>query len=99
MPDGVSISPNVETLQARSNTEPRRGSRYRSNPARVQSFYARGRATGARKNPAGVRAPTGSIFVATTGIPLRGVPVSWLSLSSRHPRTGSHDATDHTNRF
>jgi hypothetical protein len=99
MPDGVSVSQSVSTWQARPTCGRWRRSLYRSNCEQVRSFYARGRATGARKNPGELELPRGRFVVATTGNALTGFPVSWpLSLPPQHQRCRD-DSEHHTNRF
>lgn len=99
MPDGVSVSQSVSTWQARPTGGRWRRSLYRSNSGHGQSFYARGRATGARKNPGELKLPRGRFVGATTGSALAGVPVSWLLSRPQQPRRYRHDFQHHTNRF
>jgi hypothetical protein len=99
MPDGVSVSQSVSTWQARPTRGRWRRSLYRSNAEQVRHFYARGRATGARKNPGELELPRGRFVVATTGNALTGFPVSWPLSAPPPSRMKDDDSEHHTNRF
>lgn len=78
MPDGVRISPCVQSWQARPLGGCWRRLEIRSNAGSRQSFYARGCPTSARKNPARVVALTGSIRWVPKPVALTGHSVPGL---------------------
>ena len=100
MPDGVSVSHYVATMQARPKHGLRRGSSYRITRGESREEYARGYPTSAEKTPRELATPAGSCSVSSRCV-FENRSGQGLSSATTHDGTGGprDGYPDRTGRF